>query len=408
MADSDIPRPLRWSRILGVILAGFLVIEASAQAFFVIWAGKPFNSVFLYRWSPYGLVRNNPNLTGNFEISPNGFRDTRSYTQAKPPNTLRLILLGGSVLYSGVTPVNALPGIVPSDKTISQYLAKRLKQDPAFAGVNIEVINAGVNYNTIRETSASYLADYIHWDPDMVVVFGSANNFATAQRQGQMQSKQLILQKPHTWQGEFDRLVNERSLSSTIEVLFRQAADASAAMAIFHKGLTRNLVENDPGHFLPNYHSSRVTADNLILAPEREEKQYFELYTSFAMAIVGAARQVDQDVAFFWEYHLGDLEGIKPISPEERTIFPAVKRDAIQIAYAKRMHDRWRAFMASQAVIGVDPLEDLKGTSQTVYTDYLHYTANGNALMAKAVHAQLRERLLAVLRRRGMSGPATP
>lgn len=72
------------------------------------------------------------------------------------------------------------------------------------------------------------------------------------------------------------------------------------------------------------------------------------------------------------------------------------------------MHDRWSAFLASQKVTGVDPLEDLKGTSQTVYTDYLHYTAQGNALMARAVHAQLRARLLQRRRDRGMAGSAAP
>ena len=210
----------------------------------------------------------------------------------------------------------------------------------------------------------------------------------------------MILQTPHVWRGEFERLVNERSVSSTIEVLFRQAADASASLALVHKGLTRNLVENDPGRFLPMPRMGSPGQSAVPLAPIEDEARYFDIYASYASAIIGATAQLHQDVAFFWEYHLGDLEGIKPISPEERTIFPAVKRDAVEIGYERRMHDRWTNFLTDRNISAIDPISALKQSSETVFTDYLHYTAKGNALMADVVYAQLRERLLQRLQRR--------
>lgn len=404
MADSEIRPLLRWPRILAVILAFFLLVEACAQMFFVIWSGKPFNSVFLYQWSPYGLVRNNPNLTGNFEISRDGFRETRSYEVVKPSNTFRIILVGDSVLYSGKSPVNSIGDFVPSDRTISQYLVRKLNRDPAFAGINIEVINAGVNYNSMRETSASFLSDYMQWDPDMVVVFSTANDFASQPRAGQLAARQLTLQGPHAWHGEFNRLVNERSISGTIERVFRQAADGSAAVAIIHKGLTRSLVENDPVRYLPQFNAKTALADMRPPATLEEEDRYFNIYAGFAMAIIGPAKQLDQDVAFFWEYHLGDVDGVKPLSAAERTIFPAVKRDGNTRAYDLRMHDRWSRFLASRNVAAIDPIDALKQARQTVYIDYLHYTAEGNALMADVAHAQLRNRLLERVRRRQAAG----
>jgi len=397
MAASEMSPSPRWGRIVAVLLAAFLLTEAASQAFFVHLAGKPYNSIFLYNWSPYGLVRNNPDLTGNFSISPDGFREVRTYSQEKPANTLRLFLMGGSVLYAGSTPKNSLPGYVPSDQTISQYLAALLKADPAFAGVNVEVINAGVNYNLIREVSGAYLADYIHWSPDMLVVYGSANNFPYALRAGEVDARLGALQGPHVWRAEFDRLVNERSASATGEGVFRQAADASAALAIFHKVLTRLLVETDPlARFSLKARHAPAAEETATpqLATEEEEQRYFDLYSSYAQALIGATSRLDQDIAFVWEYHLGDLGGIKSMSAEEMTIFPHVERPPFEREYDFRTRDRWATYLREQGVTAVDPLEEIKASPQTVFNDYLHYTAGGNEVVARATYKQLREQLI--------------
>lgn len=402
MAASDDVRPVRWSRLLGVLIAAFLVVEAGAQAFFVNWTGKPYGSIFLYNWSPYGLVRNNPELTGNFIISRDGFREMRTYEVAKPANTFRVLLMGGSVLYSGSAPVNALPGYVPSDSTISQYLAAELKADPAFAGVNVEVINAGVNFNRIIEVSTAYLGEYIKWNPDVVIVFGSANNFSRALRAGDVDGRLTELQQRHPWHMEFDRLANEHTVAATIEVIFRQTVDASASLAIVHKALTRTLIENDPlARLAMNFKVEKRFPDTpeKPLASREEEARHFNIYASYASAIIGAARRSGQEPAFVWEYHLGDLGGVKPMSAEELSLYPAVKRPQYEIDADLRARDRWLAFMAGEGVVGVDPLPQIKQSPQTVFTDYLHYTSGGNAVVAKATHQQLRGMLTDALAR---------
>lgn len=410
MAASD--RPIRWTRIIAILVAGFFAVEAASQVFFLSWAGRPFKSVFLYVWSPYGLVRNNPTVTGNYTISPQGFREVRSYSRTKPPNTFRVLLLGGSVLYSGIGGPAVLgeEGFVPSDATISQYLAAKLRADPAFSRVNVEVINAGVNFDRIVEESSAYLAEYINWSPDVVIVYGSANNFDHALFAGDFDAGRGAIQVDHPWRLEFERLVNERSLSSTLEVAFRQAADASAGMALLHK-FAEKFVERATGAStvgaMQETAEQRYAGERAVPSVADEEK-YFRLYSSYADAIVAAARRSGQDVAFGWEYELGDMGGIKPMSDAEKRIYPWVRRPQAQIDYNFRMRDRWRSLLEAENVGIIDPIEDLKTYQGTVYIDYLHYTKTGNEFIADVTYHQLHDRFLRDLALSGLARKPVP
>src|SRR5262245_31281887 len=106
MAVSEIDkRPLRTGRIAALLLSGLVAADIAAQLAVFAFAGRPFQSLSVNRWSPYGLVRNNPALTSpSFEINRDGFRTTREFDKRKPPGVFRIILLGGSALYSGVVP----------------------------------------------------------------------------------------------------------------------------------------------------------------------------------------------------------------------------------------------------------------------------------------------------------------
>lgn len=67
---------------MAATLVVYFVIEITAQIVVLAFAGKPFRSLSFYRWSAYGLVRNNPDLTSPaFVINRNGFRATRTTTR---------------------------------------------------------------------------------------------------------------------------------------------------------------------------------------------------------------------------------------------------------------------------------------------------------------------------------------
>src|SRR3990172_1568332 len=94
---------IRWRRIVGVVLLLGLLAEGASQLVVFLCVGERYRTFAPYVWSPYGVVRNNPRLTSpQFKIDASGFRALRDYSREKPKRTLRVMMLGGSVLYSGL------------------------------------------------------------------------------------------------------------------------------------------------------------------------------------------------------------------------------------------------------------------------------------------------------------------
>src|SRR5215217_1854002 len=103
MTEARGHQPIRWGRIWGLLVLSLLVVELMCQTYVYFWAGERFRSFHKQVWSPYGLVRNNPELTlPGFHHNRNGFRNLQDFTREKPKHTLRVMMLGGSTLYSGI------------------------------------------------------------------------------------------------------------------------------------------------------------------------------------------------------------------------------------------------------------------------------------------------------------------
>ena len=380
------PVTRRWGRIFAALIVAFAVVEVAARAFFLAWAGRPFDSLSPYIWSPYGLVRNNPALTSpQFQINPNGFRNLESFERLKPERTFRVMLLGGSVLYAGLAQVFLQEeGRVDSSGTIAQHLRDIMSGDPDLKGVRIEVINAAVNFNRIVEVSGAYLAEYAFWDPDLVIVFGSANNFLTIPTREEIRKRTHNIQGDHPWRLEFERVVNRRDLSALAENALRVAADNFASIALLKKVIVKST-----DAALAAVQAAAIAAPR---APPSEfadpagEETYFRHYAAFADALIAAARRHDHGIAFFWEYFLGDLGAVKDLSPQEERLYRGLNRIPAQIAYSFRMRDRWIEHLRQASVTYVDPLDRLRAERETVFIDYLHYTRRGNRLAAEATY----------------------
>jgi hypothetical protein len=400
------PRPgVRWHRIAGAIVLTFLILEGFSQMAILAWSGQRYRSLSPYVWSPYGLVRNNPKLTSPaFTINRNGFRDERDYTQPKPPKTLRVLMLGGSTLYSGLqaSVVDVIPETqrVDSRSTMAQFLRDRLAADPEMAGVPVEVLNASVNYNTIVEVSTAYLAEYAYWNPDFVIVAGSANNFSRAMRAGAVQRRDYGIMSAHLWRSEFDRM-NRNDLMSASDGVIRSLADRSAAVALGAKfsskaidaAVSRSSVWSRSLPAATPTQPAPAPTRGVALADWDEFDRYVNEYLGYASAMTAMARRHDQQMAFFWEHLLAHVGEAKPLTPDERRLFaanvhPGSRKDA---EYTYHARDRVAEFCGANGIAFLDPIERLKVHPGSVFIDYLHYTADGNRFMADFIYDQLRD-----------------
>lgn len=381
-----------------------LVVEVASQLFVLHWAGSRFHSFSPYTWSPYGLVRNNPDLTSPaFHISANGFRSEDVYTRRKPPHTLRILLLGGSVLYSGLGRA-VIPGVerVDSGSTIAQYLEKKLRADGDLASVNIEVLNAAVNFNRIPEVATAYIVEYAFWEPDAVVVLGSANNFGIALTARMIEERQGPLQLPHPWRYDFERTVNERTFYAMTErilwVMSENLATCALAKKAMVKGVDGLFGEVRTLRVAMGLEKGEFAELDEPLADWTEYDRYVDEYLGYAGAMAAVAHRHDQRIAFFWEYFIAHLGDIKPFSDAEKHLYEANRlmvrpRDAEFDFHAR---DRVAAFCGEVGVTFIDPIEELRRDDKTVFIDYLHYTREGNALMARVIHQGMKPTLSAL------------
>jgi hypothetical protein len=393
-APQEAQTPVRWGRVFGLLLLSLLVVEAACQIYVYAWAGEHFRSFHKQTWSPYGLVRNNPDLTlPGFHHNRNGFRNLKDFTQQKPANTLRVIMLGGSTLYSGIASTHVAGAErVDSDATAAQFLEQELRADPALEGMNVEVINAAVNFNRIVEISGGYLAEYAHWQPDVVIVFGSANNFNVSMpEQGEVYRREYGVQPDHAWKAEFERTANRKTFLAMSEHTVFYLEDNLASVALAKKGLTSAI---DDAFALSKRHSlARKTPAPRTYADREECDLYIKEYLGYADALVATAKRNDQDVAFFWEYFLRHLGGIRPFSEREQAVYNKIRRGQSQqeIDFNFYARDRLAEFCNERGVTFLNPLEVLKTSRETVFIDYLHYTKEGNRAMARFIYEQMKE-----------------
>jgi hypothetical protein len=395
MQAEDSSASPRWVRLLSVGLLALFAVELAAQIFIYAWSGERFRSLSKYNWSAYGLVRNNPDLNSpGFQINRNGFRDVRDYEKRKPENTLRVILFGGSVLYSGLGGPRILEeeGRVSSSETIAQYLATKMEADPELGDINVEVLNAAVNFNRIVEISSAYLAEWIFWDPDVVIFLGSANNVS-----GRLPRKETVddrgenMRSPHPWLKDYDRLVVEKSLRSLFENSLRVAEEHLASIA-----MARLAVQKTVDGLWSRVKAERLSSGERVAAVEAladrgDVDRYFRDYAGYVEAVVAAAHSHDQEAAFFWEYFLGNMQGIKPLSEREKWLYPAVKRPDSGREYNFYMRDRLRELLARRGVQLIDSLPELRHSDETIFIDYLHYTRRGNEIMAGVIFDRMKD-----------------
>lgn len=130
--------------------------------------------MILDRWAAF---RNNPLYDRNgVQINGAGFRRTGPVSIDKPPNTVRIFILGGSVAYGAPTlyPELDQQPVVDNRHTIDSYLERKLNL--TFPTRHWEVINAAVKGYELRQELAEYLSVLEVYHPDYLLFIDGVND----------------------------------------------------------------------------------------------------------------------------------------------------------------------------------------------------------------------------------------
>jgi len=156
--------------IIGLELAGWYYLthvlhKSTSQKF-------RFNSYRIYEHVP-GFKEGDGEKNW-IEINGQGFRRRTETSLAKPKNTFRIFLMGGSAAH-GISSAPPYPVVhLYQNETIDAQLEKLLKQK--HPKTNFEVINAAVTgYETYQHT-AYILSELLDYSPDLVIFFDGNND----------------------------------------------------------------------------------------------------------------------------------------------------------------------------------------------------------------------------------------
>ena len=143
----------------------------------------------------------------------------------------------------------------------------------------------------------------------------------------------------------------------------------------------------------------RRTDESRFPSAAEERQAYVQLYASYADAMVAAARRAKQGIVFVWEPGLAPMEGVKPLSDEERWLLPYADGTPEKTAQFEASRQAFHRLFDEAGVPVIDPTEALKTHPATVFIDYVHYTPDGNRFVAEVAYKQLRDMLLTRLKR---------
>jgi hypothetical protein len=162
---------------IAFICAALALVEYTARKVAYGQAGSPSRrtELILDRWAAF---RNNPKYNVNgVLVNAEGFRRDRDVSLAKPSDTVRIFLLGGSVAYGGET---LYPEIDPhwkfldDSQTIDHFLEVRLNS--TFPGKHWEVVNAAVKGYFLNRDLALFLSTLQRYKPDFLILLDGVND----------------------------------------------------------------------------------------------------------------------------------------------------------------------------------------------------------------------------------------
>ncbi|HEX4593608.1 MAG TPA: SGNH/GDSL hydrolase family protein [Bryobacteraceae bacterium] len=369
------------------VCVALLLAEYSARKVVYGQLGSPSRQteLILDRWTAF---RNNPNYKSNgVQLNSEGFRRDQDVTLDKPPDTVRIFLLGGSTAYGGET---LYPEIddhwrIDNHQTIDHYLEKRLSS--TFPAKRWEVINAAVKGYLLNQDLAMLLSTVQRYQPDYLILLDGVNDLFS------------MLRFPEKEDGysaaglgdEFNGLTKPGSMSLRLmasswlfnnSALYRSVRESVAQRNRINA--RRERARKSTAHLRPDFASLTLT----------EQQQYqaavggLNKYLRPVRQICRLAQMEGTQVVFVLQPEIAGTR--KPLTSVETQLLDYWSRLEPLFVYGfqtlyPQLSSRLTTAAATEGYRFLDLTNVFDRVNVQTFTDYCHLTPAGNQIVADAI-----------------------
>ncbi|HKG94777.1 MAG TPA: hypothetical protein VKA84_22880 [Gemmatimonadaceae bacterium] len=395
-------KKLFFSAILFVLMAA--VLEFSASTYLKLTRGYDGKHLYEFEFDPYKNILPARNFVDTRGVRHNsvGFRRATEVSVAKPANSYRIFVMGGSAAYGtgGLWPhLQRDFAVIPNDKTIDAFLEKKLAGELP-AGTKVEVINAAITSTWTHHHLIYLNQSILKYDPDMVLFLDGFNDMLWA-NPGHDQFGSYL------YNTQASDILGDPSIGALVSANGWWWYRKSAFVHVTIRAL-RNL--------------------KLILTTPREterhpmdvDKSVANLQQVFPTNALKMHRRIglilrDENVhpVFMLQPMLILERGKKPMSGPEQKLFEFNVSSYLpnyeQFAHRSTdfIKERERQMAADVGGQFLDLTGIYDGVEQQIFTDYCHLTPLGNEILANYVAGQILPTIRSDLARRQQT-PAAP
>src|SRR5260370_13405931 len=181
-----------------------------------------------------------------------GFRRVASTSTEKPPNTIRIFLLGGSTAYGAqgsFSDIDNRYSRIYNNQLIDAYLEQKLSA--AVPSRHWEVINAAASGYRIHQQLTLLESRILRYRPDSAILLDGYNDFMTLFHAAALGGQSdFDAYESTAGRDEFDAILNSRSLSALLAFSHNWIRPTSALIRLTEDrvpGLYRNPCRAVPG-----------------------------------------------------------------------------------------------------------------------------------------------------------------
>ena len=336
--------------------------------------------------------RNNPAFSrADIHINQQGFRHEQDVPVAKPPDTVRIFLVGGSAAFGaeGLYPeIDNRYSRLYGNQLIDYYLEQELNQ--TFPGRHWEVINAGVSEYRLHQDLALIESVLLQYRPDYLLLLDGHNDIAglaVAPANYDVYASTSHLE-------EFNQLANPRSIHAAVFFMYTWLRSNSALFRFLSDHLQFRTMRSNRLHSASQERQFSSPVKFSDLTP-KEQAQFTSSHNQISLYL-REARQI---------HRILDLDGVKsvfllqpelilthkPLTDSERRLADYHRKVSgpMTVYSYEQFHPEISGIMSAAATrdgfLFLDLTDVFDHTPGQTFSDSCHLTAEGNRVIAERV-----------------------